>query len=740
MQDVSEDWPTLVVSGLERCLEKRSTYENTKEYLALFENACSRKNLYDLEQEEFSGRLKSLREKACSILMDDGQDASIRFSCAEMLHMYVTYGRDFDVASSFEEVSSACLSFLKQRKKDGVHETVGLQLLERGVVRMHSMSDDVQITRGSAGVVSKIGGLCAQMLQDQNLSEPSTCSLLGCLGACLLGFPSSLKHVEKLLEDRIGALLLKGGACMHASAVVFAMLPRISGSGEAWGRCSQRLLVSTHKYLDTLLDGLGTVENLNLDSSVEPLLLHGEKKSQMVLFSEYMESVRGLITSLTRLISGSFQVAVPMPIHGILGLCRRLMNIDVTRIRTIETVGRTAGQVAILAIHLSTLQKDALCMLRKLMQMCQGGIIIPHIYDINSILARYLDSVSMLWAHDSDISDESVLRQVLQCVKESIRIDGVAGTTAFFESIKGFATSTISPYLKGGNEDILLKKSTKTYFARHEYAGRMLLVAMKCHADILGVIEAMFESSALLGEERLYMEDFVLHVATSLCQLVEHTSLHVKGDVTRISIAFHAALKALAAAIAAPSIYRPVHASEALILFRKTASLPLADIRSVSLKAISYLELSMHPKSLTPPVGTAEALGKYGMPSFWSFLEYDGTAKETYQEEVAIREQDDNTETSTKPSSAVVEADMSFEDLSPKMTGKRTRQSSIIDPASKKRIDPAIEFKIPTVQEESVQPQQVLPLHPGKSHPPTQRDDDSESDFLPEIDSGGEDD
>lgn len=739
MQDVSEDWPTLLLSGLERCVEKRVTYENAREYIALFENACSRKNVYDLEQEEFSGRLKSLREKSCSILMDDGQDASIRSVCVDVLQLFMTYGRDSDVASSFDEVSSACLSFLKQRKKDGVHEmAVGWQLLERSVLRMHSMSDDVKIIRGAAGVVSKIGGLCVQILQDQDLPDTSTISLLGCLGSCLIGFPSSLKHIERVIEDQVGILLLKGGACMQAVAVVFAMLPRISGSREAWGRCSQRLLISIHTYLDSLLDGLGSVDNCNLDSSVEPLLLHDEKKSQMVLFSEYVDCVQGLIKSLTCLLSSAFQVAVPMPTHAILALCRRLMSVDVTRIRSIERVGRTAGQVAILAIHLSTLQKDALRMLTKLMQMCQGGLIIPHIYSINSILAAYLESVSMLWAHDSDISDESVFRQVLQCVKQSIRIDGVAGTQAFFEIIKGFATSTISPYLKSDNEETLLKKSAKTYFVRHEYAGRMLLVAMKCHADLLGVIEAMLASSAVQGEQRLYMEDFVLHVANSSCQLVEHTSLHIKGDVNRISIVLNAALKALTAAIAAPTVYRPVHAAEALTLFRKTASLPLTDIRSVSLKAISYLELSMHPKSLTRPLGTTEPVGKYGMPSFWSFLEYDGTDKNTRQEEVTIKAEQDNSDTMTKPSAAMVEADASSEDPSQLITDKRTREDNIIDQVSRKRIDPSIEFKITMVQEENVKPQQALP-HPEQGHPSTQWADDSESDFLPEIDSGGED-
>lgn len=740
---VSEDWPHVVLSGLERCVEKRVEYEKAKEYLVLFENACSRKNVFDLEEEEFSGRLKRLQESSCSILSDDSQDASIRSVCIEILQSYMTYGRDWEVASSFEEVSTGCLSFLKQRKKDGVYETsVGWQLLERGIMRMHSMSDNVQMTRGAAGVVSKVGNMCVQMLD----VDVCTLGVLGCLGACLIGFPSSLKHVEKALEEKVGALLMKGGECKHASAVVFAMLPRISGCGDVWSRCSQRLLVSIHTILNTLLDGLGpdrNDQNVYIDTSVEPLSQCGDGKSQMIVFTEYVENVQGLMDSLTSLISNSFQVPVPMPIHGILALCRRLMKIDVTRIRNIERAGRTAGQVAILGIHISSLQTHALRMLLNLMRVCQGGLIIPHIYSINSIFVGYLDSVSMLWEHDSDISDESVFRLVLQCVKESIRIDGIAGTEAFSKLIMGFATSTISPYLKSTQEELLIKKSAKTYFMRHEYAGRMLLVAMTCHADILRVIEAMFASSALQGEERFYMEDFVLHVANTSYQLVEHTSLHIKGDITRISIVLQSALAALAAAVAAPSVYRPVHAAEALALFRKAMSLSTMDIRSVCRRAISHLELSMHPKSLLAPLDTeSRARGTHGMPSYWSFLDYDGTPRQTVQ----TSEDDNNKEETEKQEEDTPQAMMNaaretpvHETVNNKRRMERLEDSGPVPLPKKRPQGPPIEFKIPSIDEGAAkQPSKPLPSQDNSHRLNVQQDDDSDSDVLPEIDSGGE--
>lgn len=587
-QHVCDDWPTVVLSGLERCIEKRVEYEKAKDYLDMFGNACARKNVYDVEDEEFSGRLWSLHQASCSLLLcDDRGSARV---CIEILQSYMTYGRDSDVVSSFEEVSSACLSFLKGRKGCGEPDTEGVvaagwELLERCMVRMHSLSDDMQTKRGASAMVSKVGGLCVNMF---DVDAPCV-KLLGCLGACLIGFPASLKHVEKGLEEKIGAVLMRSGPCQHAAAVVFAMLPRISGSGDAWSRCSQRLLVSIHSLLDTLTDGLKTVgkdESLHIDVGEAPLLVVDTDKSQMILFSEYIDSLLGLMDSLTCLITNTFQVPVPMPILGVISLYRRMMRIDVTRIRSIERVGRTAGQVALLGIHVSSLQFHVLHMLSKLMNTCQGGIIIPHMYSINMVLTGYLETVSTLWAHDADISDEGVFRQVLRCVAESIRIDGIAGTQAFSELIMRFATSTISPYLKSDQEELLLTKvSAKTYFARHEYAGRMLLSAMECHAAILHVIESIFMhgSSVLKCDERLFMEDFVLHVASSSYQLVEHTSLHTKGDITRISIVLSAALKALAAVITAPSVYRPSHAAEALMLFRKAASLSTLDIRSVSL-------------------------------------------------------------------------------------------------------------------------------------------------------------
>lgn len=584
---VADDWLNAVVFGLERCLDKHTTYEFSKESIVLFKKACARKGLFDVEDDEFTGRLRQLRVKASSKLTDGDCDSK-RISI-EILQCYVTYGEVSEFASWFDDTCAGCLVCLKETKDEQdflMGRRACWELLERAILRLHTMSDVKSIKRDASAIASKAGALGKQMFD----AESPCPALLGCIGACLIGFPASLKHTEKFFEAQCSSMLMKSGSCQRIAAVVFAMLPRISGMEDVWSRYSQRLLVSIHKILNELTDGLGDVkvESLHLASGVAPLEApEFSGDSQMMIFTEYIGSLRGLMDSLTSLVSRNFPIPVPMPILGLISLCKRIMGIDMTGIRNVERAGRTTGQVAILGVHMASVQVYALRMLRMVMRICRG-VIIPHMFSINRILASSAETICRLKSHGSDISDIGVLRQLLQCMNESIQVDGIAGTSAFSEIIITLAHLDISMSPKNDGEETTIlapsKKMSKTYVVRHQYGGRMESNTIKYYADVFETIENIFTfgSSVLQHEVRLSMEDFVLHMATSAHQLAERTSLQTKSDVSRIFIILRASLKALVAAVSCPCVYRPAHAAEALMLFRKTALFPSADVRSVS--------------------------------------------------------------------------------------------------------------------------------------------------------------
>ena len=753
----AEDWPDVLVSTLERSFSKKEIdYNRSKEYVLLFANCCSRKGLFDVEG-ELRLRVRQLCQKCMSLMGNDALDSDSRALVIQVLQCYVSHDEVEEFVEVFEPVGVSCLDFLKLSKKENVYSVAvekAWSLLEHLVLRLNELHHIKSIRKGASALVSKIGTLCKQSFDQEH---PSL-GLLRCLRACLIAFPTSLKNLEKNFKGIAGSLLVQSEETAQIRAAagdVFALLPRISGSGDLWSDYSQVLLVSIHKLLDHVLLGLEPEQQEDarfIDPSVSALDVKEKGKSEMVLFAAQMSAIIDLMNCLTRLISSNFSCPVPMPTRGLIELSRRILSVDATRIRRIERVGRTSGQVVSLGVHASRLQIHGLEILGTLMRVAKGTII-PHMCRINNMLARSMEQVCRFKSNASaDIIDADFLLHLIQTLNASMKIDSISAVTRFAQPLLDIALIELSLSGRNSDEDELLLSniSPKNYHIRHQYSGQLKSNSISCQVEILQAFESMFMLgiSIIQDDYRLRMEDFILHITKSAFCLADHKSLHTKGDCQGVLKLACAALKALAAAVSAPSVYRPSHAAEALAIFRKGTVSPIEDIRMASIKAVSSIEAFMHPKSLLlgTKIENTEILARnrHGMPSFWSFLEYDGVkryipAAETKEEKkVEQSPEPEETQHVKQPDPAGNSHKRKSDPVpAPAMQSKKPHVKKIAEDES-----PALEFKIakPLPENPVVEkPATAQVMYQMTKLPPTEQDVSDDEDSLPDIDSGEDD-
>jgi hypothetical protein len=581
--DSGGDWFGVVVASLERSISSRASTKpsGAVQYQLLFKDACARRGLFKLAcLEEPARRLCS---KAIDLLPKGGEfdtvHSDVVLECAlTVIECFVEFADGAEVAASAEDIGSGCLDLLKSREPiHGRSDTSVLRqkswTILRLLIRRTQTLSDVKKSAMS-GVASKVGTAIAKAGTKMDEYQQR------CLKECLMAYPSSLKGVSKVLWDITSKM---------ESLDLFVLLPRISGSLESWSNCSQVLLASIHRVLDSLLDGLEYDRNSQeryLDPSIDVL-----DSAEDETFPEMFRRADRLYAGLSGLVSGSFSCGVPMPIRAIIELCRRCLVIDLTRIQLAERVGRTAGQVGTLGAGLSRVQINGMMLLRSMMSAC-GGHVVPYMGSIHSMLASSLEAVVALKTHGRDIADIDVVSELCRTVRKSLMVDGVAGSKVLARSVIELA-------------------SLDMYTQSRDFRGSETLFFA-----LLEVIETLYDRgvSALDHESRLYLDDFVLHIATSSYQLVNHKQIQTKGDCQAEIRLFEAAARTLEASVTAPSAYRPTHAAEAIRLFRKT--LPFSE------RAIRRLEAYMHPKSLSLSIkidnAEIHARNAHGMPSFWS--------------------------------------------------------------------------------------------------------------------------
>lgn len=563
---------------------------------------------------------------------------------ADILLPFLQYGPILDVVGHLEAITAGCLDIIKSagvgKGDDGVE---GMSNKNEGFAAMVDSAYELLsavVGRGAAlervqvkksiltGVVSKIGSVLAGGKTGRGRGVSSwTPVQVECLRVCLMGYPKALKHVVDAL----------GEIAAREDLEAYVMLARVGGTAEGWSARGDVVMGSIDAGLGVLLEGLENGEASDRMQQVgypscgilgifsgtndghvdgtETEESHGTQSFKGATFSDLISHLGNLLRALSVLVTSAFPVPVPMPMMRIIGLVRRLLVIDITRIHLIQRVGRTSGQVTSLGVGLPELQVAALDALRCMMGVCRGNVV-PYMSEVNDLLFGGLETMLALKTHGRDEMDVGVICGLHTVVRESLQIDGVAGARAFGDVLVELARAYVYIREDGAVGGVGSGKAGEgavtRVFVEHTSRDDKLLASM------LGVLETLFyqAASAVKHASRIFLEDVVLHVAKTAHQLMQHTQLATTRDCLREKAMLEASLAALEASVIAPSAHRPTHAAEALRLFRAIGS----DSR-VAMRAIMSLETAMHPKSLDMRVKmeTAEEQERYklGIPSFW---------------------------------------------------------------------------------------------------------------------------
>ena len=745
--NVGDDWPSALVEGLEKELRHPSSPRNTCRFLKWYENACETKGFMGIEG-GLAERMGSMRDKSLKIIISEGSSYDqIRFS-ALFLTIYAKYEESGRFISCFAEIGEGGVSCLKSVQRKGADAAFDAlwHLLEVILMRLYALQHVASIKREGSALAMKVGNLCKQSFNQNN---PSL-YLLSCVRACLIAFPGSMKNVEGFFRDALGELLMKRGPCQYVAATCFALLPRISGSSETWSQYGQMLLKTIDKIYHKLFEGLvhGDDTSPALDAHAPVLPVTDDAASQVDLFMKYFESLQGLSTSLEELMIHEFSSPVPVPISGIMWLSQRALSVDVTNIRRVERVGRTTGQVAQLGIYVSEVKNMMLTILSKMIMVCQGAIL-PSLYNLGEMILNALESTCLLKSHASaDISDVNVVASLVRIAKCIIEKDGVTGTRLFSKTLVELAKLEIYWTVDGQDSRYFAQRPDRQKRSdqiRHKYAAEMQNHALRLQITIVESLEMMLLHgvSILDHKSRIHLEDFVLHMSRTICDLVHYKSMYTKSNCVVLRELQCAVLKALSASVSAPCVYRPAHAAEALLLFRQNASSSLPELSSICTFSISRLENSMHPRSLSllpkPDAKETRAREEYGMPSYWSFLEYDGTKKPPLE-----KEEEQNYQPPRAEPVDVVEEKITQPDSNMIQQGNQVPRPVDVQHKRKEVESPPPEpNKVPKSTLDDIKINISRPIHQeqAEKEPDVQDlklfDQDSE-DSLPEIDSGSD--
>ena len=340
----------------------------------------------------------------------------------DVLLPFLQHAPIVDVAGRVEAITAGCLDVIKSANR----QEGGQEKSKRGAMSSCHGGFCLRVINGchwsgrgvgaSAGQEERAdwGGVQDWVCVGRRQDGEESGDFLGrrfqvaCLRTCLMGYPQALKHVV----DGLGEIAAR------EDLEVYVMLARVVGTAEGWSGRGDLLMGSIDAGLEVLLEGLeisgaggpgqqggyppcGILGISGGENDVDGNVTEqsrGIQSFKLTTFSNLVDHLGKLLRALRVLLTSAFPVPVPVPITRIVGLVRRLVVVDITRIHLIQRVGRTSGQVTSLGVGLPGLQVAALDALRCMMGACRGHVV-PYMSEVNDLLSGGLEAVLALSIH-----------------------------------------------------------------------------------------------------------------------------------------------------------------------------------------------------------------------------------------------------------------------------------------------------------------------------------------------------
>eukprot|EP00884_Botryococcus_braunii_P001671 jgi/Botrbrau1/11504/Bobra.0198s0002.1 len=500
-----------------------------------------------------------------------------------LVQMFATQSSPVHLVEKLPGLSAAVLESIK-RQGSSASASTSWAVLDAIFNRVAREGEEGELRRLAAGFVGKALQAAGPLLTTPELAGQPGEAMLGALGTGLMAVPTSFRAGAQGLERCCeGALLgYHGGAGLRmAAARCLALLPRASGSSEAWTLAMQRLLVTAHAQLDEAFMGLEAKPDVDAFKSevradVAPFRVpegvgrtEGSCPESRASPSVAGTRVGALLDCLERMLTSPFPCPAPVPLGAILSLLFRILSFDGGSGRVAPSVSGYAQLCGVLP----ALQAAALGILACLVRLGRGATL-PHMSSVSGLLSQLLARCT---ATGASLPPPALRFQLYKAVAEAIKVGGWAVLRDIAEAVHGCAVLELygpanTDAAKQGEGQERPKKKRKKGLIDMPSAGRGEALSetaagraagswqpdeVSTQSAMLGLLETLFMvgGSFMPAKQRAGLDAIAGHAASTAAvaqrKLAEGTAPAGKAnDVGRLSLA---ALRALTSSVLAPA-------------------------------------------------------------------------------------------------------------------------------------------------------------------------------------------
>lgn len=544
----------------------------------------------------------------------------------------------------FNSWSLKLLPFLKQQTEPVFVRAAACASLTDLFVRLAGFTEMIGVRRDGSSLISKLVQPLLQIIGDKD-SNVLLNEAMDLLIAILKSFPSCLRaqsiNIEVLLVARLTDLSCQSNAC-EKCAKALGFLPVVHGDAATWSSFIRRVLIAINSDLDFAFRGM---EDPSVgESATRALQPQGHDTPRALgipavpassgiqtgnnFMRQLLPRISYLLQCCNYLLTSPYPTSVPAPIGPLLALVVRILGVDGSKSSSALSSTVFSSQQVALRSELPSLHLSALGLLAATLRGVRGQLVLRgaaiarlltdhfrHSGGVYSSLRIKLYDVSrqlfvLMGAGMASALAPAVVRSALFDLKGSTSREHLSFSNSMKVPEVGNDSVKLNPRKRKEPGSVPVEQSINgvAESAKDEGDGKP---ALAVQVAALQALEALLNTGGALLPERWRAEVDAVLAGVAIGVAADTTSFNLSCDEDigfsrspdgkSVPIHFQvAAYQALLSSLLAPSGHRPPYLAVGLALFRNGRKEVGTEIATVCARALTALELLIHPRCLPP--------------------------------------------------------------------------------------------------------------------------------------------
>ncbi|PRQ18884.1 hypothetical protein RchiOBHm_Chr7g0211051 [Rosa chinensis] len=447
-------------------------------------------------------------------------------------------------------------------------------------------------------------------------------------------FPISISRHYDSVEDAIASKILSGKCSFNMLkklAHCLALIPKSKGDEESWSLMIQKILLSINRHLNDVFQGFEeeTKRHEGIRLLVPPgkdpppplgdhtLTGEASEDARKRSHSSLVSSVSTLMICCSTMLTSSYPVQVTAPIHSLLALIERVLDVDGSLSRSLRLF-MTAMQQEFVCSELPHLHSYSLDLLTAIFKGVRSQVL-PHEAHIVHLLSVYLKRCVLPELRVKVYSITKILListgvGVGVCLAQEV-------VNSAFVDLNPIVTENSSASAKPSTEALLQTPQPSNRKRKHGTSITSLEVHnpsslelgtpknnTRCSISVqiaaLEALEALLTVDGVFKSEgwRSDVDLLLINIATNSLKgglASENTSIYQPNEPTDVWGDIQlAALRALLASFLSSSRVRPPYLAQGVDLFRRGKLESGTKLAEFCAHALLVLEVLIHPRAL----------------------------------------------------------------------------------------------------------------------------------------------